>query len=41
MVMVGRCWVNCGICVLVVAVLQVLCVCVGVFVFVCIKGGRR
>ena len=39
MVMVGRCWVNCGICILVVAVLQVLCVCVGVFV--CIKGRRR
>ena len=43
MVMVGRCWVNCGICVSVVVLLQVLCVCVGVFVFVfvCIRGGRR
>ena len=40
-VMVGRCWVDGGICVLVVVLLQVLCVCVGGFVFVCIKGGRR
>ena len=39
-VMVGRCWVGGGICVLVVVLLQVLCVYVGVFVFVCIKGRR-
>ena len=31
-VMVGWCWVDGGICVLVVLLLQVLCVCVGVFV---------
>ena len=35
-VMVGRCWVDGGICVLVVVLLQVLCVCVGVFVWVCL-----
>ena len=31
-VMVGRCWVDGGICILVVVLLHVLCICVGVCV---------